>query len=74
MAKQAKAFEIELALADGWESVTPADTELKGTNAARRWIRDNGEPGETYRVVQICTAPMTVMEESRPVRSLKPVE
>ena len=74
MAQKAKAFEIEMQMDDGrWDEIA-SPFVIKSTAEAVHWIRDHGEAGETYRVVQLCTAPMTVMEESYPARSLKPAD
>ena len=42
---------------------------VTGTEAGRRWIKENGTEGETYRVVAFVTGRITVAVES--VRKVK---
>lgn len=43
---------------------------LDDTAAGMRWIRNNGVPGKTYRVVRICAGPVTVKVEKVEKRTL----
>lgn len=37
---------------NGWKSVAAGDTKFADVQQAEKWIRDNGQDGQTYRVVR----------------------
>lgn len=62
-------YDVEVQWQAAQTNGVPA-TCLRNTAAAVRWIRANGEPGKTYRVVRVCAGPLTVTVEKVEKRTL----